>query len=254
MNILIDLSMIIRANYYIALKIVNNDFASINKDRLYRQCLDNIENIVFSISRQHKLNKIILVKDSQENFRKHIYKQYKANRKDDLLMKMLLYDIENMFQENSFYYVVKRPLLEADDLMFLIAQILGTEKCIIVSRDADLFQIGCIMYSPITKQPIDFVFNETECLKKILEGCKSDNVPQLIKPLNKKYYINDVFTYDYGFDDIAYINYQNYSFKDLIEYADFKLNFQLVIFDFITYETLIPRFNEIYDELCAYLQ
>jgi len=100
---------------------------------------------------------------SENNFRKTVYPDYKSNRKKT--RKPVGYKALIEWIEDN-YPTLRKPTLEADDVMGILATKPENEgKCIIVSDDKDMKTIPCRLYQPtndehltLTEQDADKYF------------------------------------------------------------------------------------------------
>lgn len=209
MKVYIDISQIIKANWYIKNKIGSSRSLSKLVD-------DNIGNIIFEISKQYKVSDIILAEDSKTYFRKSLYPLYKGHRivdesYNDLKSKTIL-DLREIYNYKVY------DGLEADDIMYLETK---DTPGIIVSSDQDLRQTNQIIFNPVSKLKVIYNYTNKDMIMKILTGCKSDNVPKLIKRFNgKTIYPNDPIKETC----LIFVSEKEYS-----------LNYELVVFDMATY-------------------
>jgi DNA polymerase I len=92
---------------------------------------------------------IVCLSDSQ-NFRKEVLPTYKSNRKN-VIKPALLAELKGYLEAN--YEVFKRPMLEADDVLGILATVgdvsgLITGDRIVVSEDKDLKSIPGMLFNP----------------------------------------------------------------------------------------------------------
>jgi len=102
----------------------------------------NLSNILFEATKGARAE-VILCNDSQTNFRKQIYPNYKGSRTFN-------HDYHRRFQyvKDKLDYEMKMVEgLEADDVIYLNSD----NNSIIVSNDHDLKQCGSKMFSPSKK-------------------------------------------------------------------------------------------------------
>jgi DNA polymerase-1 len=92
-------------------------------------------------------DRILVCLSDDVNFRKGVYPEYKSNRKD-VRKPMALATLKEMMEEE--YEVFRRPTLEADDVMGIIAtnpMLFPTYEKIIVSRDKDMKTIPSTIWN-----------------------------------------------------------------------------------------------------------
>lgn len=231
MNVIVDFSMIVKANYFIC----KRAFGEIKIDRFIEHIDTNLSNIKISLQQQgvKDIGRMTLAIDSKHYFRKDIYPDYKGNRvKDEEYTKILNQVIEGISDDD--YLKSTQEGLEADDVIALHSRLLN--DVVIVSRDADLQQCGKSMFDPQKKEWIDYSWTYEDSIKKVLIGCAGDNVPKLIPRWSKKINIKSS-EYDLFFlSDIVEIYDENNFISYNISLKDFQRNFELVIFNDSTYK------------------
>ena len=119
---------------------------------------------------------IICLSDTEKNFRKHIYPDYKGNRTE---RKPLLF---NFLRNYCLTHLscCEYPFLEADDVMGILATSPDIEEdCIIVTIDKDLLQIPAPVYNIDTKELSQPLLRNPEMLflEQVLVGDRVDNYP-----------------------------------------------------------------------------
>jgi 5'-3' exonuclease len=103
----------------------------------------------------------IYVTHCKNSIRKEISKDYKSNRKPNLVVNAL----RKMYIEKN--HAIYSDTLEADDLIADRAKELGEFKCIIVTMDKDMTQIGGFIYNFYRKPSLkDEEGNEIEVFKR----------------------------------------------------------------------------------------
>lgn len=169
-NILVDASIFIHANYSIY---------KYDGERLAERVRDQ----VVDVCSQFGNAKITLALDTENNFRKKIYPEYKAHRDKSskfnrCLVNKVLSDIFNTVSYNG---------LEADDILFLLSH--TVDNPLIISMDSDMKMIGKPLYRYRLNEYTDLsgeVLLYTRLLK-IISGDKKDNVPPIkIKTIGPK--------------------------------------------------------------------
>jgi 5'-3' exonuclease len=173
-------------------------------------------NGIFQYIEQFKADELIIAIDSQKNWRKSIFPQYKAHRK--IIRKFDDEKEEGWFSFEKYFKVYNEFLqeistnlpfkllnveyAEADDVAGILShsEELKENAKIIVTSDQDYMQLLSLpmvkIYNPITKK-----FMETECpkkhlLMKAIMGDKGDNIPSIkdthhFKPEFVEFCIND---------------------------------------------------------------
>lgn len=117
---------------------------------------------------------ITIALSSNKNFRKLIYSEYKANRKN--IRKPTCYSGLIEYIKNSEYTILEEEWFEADDLMGLQAY---KDYSILVSADKDMKTIPGYFYNYLTG---DLVMNTPEeafknTIIQALSGDRADNYP-----------------------------------------------------------------------------
>ncbi|HUU86953.1 MAG TPA: hypothetical protein VMX17_04280 [Candidatus Glassbacteria bacterium] len=104
--------------------------------------------IIKLVEKYNGTNKIYFVFDSQRSYRKKIYPEYKANRKDRPPIdniEDLYYQIDQLRTEvlpdMGFKNIFRQAFYESDDIIAKIVQDTNKEQFVIVSSDNDLWQL-----------------------------------------------------------------------------------------------------------------
>lgn len=105
------------------------------------QAAKAIENLVVTLDADAV---IVCLSDDVNNFRKGVLSSYKGNRTGE--RPTLLYDVKEWLAEN--YPTDRRPYLEADDVMGILATEPHEGERIIVSEDKDMLTIPAPLYRP----------------------------------------------------------------------------------------------------------
>jgi DNA polymerase-1 len=158
----------------------------------------NYLNSLKSIAKKFKPNNIVIMWDSEHSKRREYFSGYKVkdNTKQDEIIKEQIEYIESEYDNIKLilkrlgFVSYNRYGLEADDLFFYYIEEYPKEDIIVVSRDADLYQLlvfpNVRIYNPHEKQFItrkyisdkyDGITPEQWFLYKAIGGCKSDAVP-----------------------------------------------------------------------------
>ena len=140
----------------------------------------SIDHTMSEIEATCMMGKLRVAVKGKGNFRKDMYPEYKANRKelDEKLVKSLAYGIEHMI---SYYDAFQADGMEADDLVSIWAyEARELEKpYFVVGIDKDLLQIPGNHYN-FNKQVHTFVDDDAANLNLNLQcliGDNSDNIP-----------------------------------------------------------------------------
>lgn len=204
-----------------------------DEDFLYWKYL--IMNSLFASLKQFKPSKVIIAIDSSNSWRKEIYSDYKAHRKEQRDKSKIDYDkfhkVLNVFQDSlkkefSNIYFIKVDKCEGDDVIATICkERLLDYKKIIVSGDKDFVQLlqykNIKLYNPMDHEFVENINPKMQLELKILIGDKSDNITAIkpkfgIKSAEKV--LND------GLSDILLDEAIN---------AKYKINRQIIDFDYI---------------------
>jgi len=138
-------------------------------------------------------NQIFLCFDSPKSWRKEIFPYYKARRaksrekQEDLNFEKFFKLIDEMTEELKIFpfHNIKVERCEGDDIIAILLKRLDKEKCCIISKDADFYQLqlfpGFLMqYDPIEKKVIPKSNDPwIDLQKKILMGDSGDDVPNV---------------------------------------------------------------------------
>lgn len=214
--------MIMRANYFIAKKIVGID-GEIRVDKYIELVNKNLNNILFEL--RNDVKHVLLCYDTK-SFRYKVYDQYKSGRNEDLVFQ----DLADRFFKSSNFDYVKIGGLEADDLLYL----LSNGNSIIVSNDHDLKLADSLLFSPTLKKFL--LSDEPDPYELILKGCGSDTIPKLI-PRFSKSMVSKLPKYeDQSIDDLV----ENISLYFNLEPADVLRNIELVLYREETYLKYVP--------------
>lgn len=140
--------------------------------------IGKLTQLINHASRVTKIENFLICLSDKENWRKEIYPEYKANRKD--VRKPLGMKDFRQWVEDS-YDTVTKPKLEADDIL----GILGTHpdnigKCVIWSDDKDLMQVPGFHLDMTEDCAFDYVTplqGEMLHMTQTLTGDQVDNYP-----------------------------------------------------------------------------
>jgi DNA polymerase-1 len=182
---LIDTFGFLFKNYY-ALEKANLK----NKEGFPTGMLTGFMNFIASLGKEFPTDYIAFAIDSEHSFRKELYKDYKANRKEapDALKLQLPIAIELI--EKMGFKMIKMDGFESDDIIASLAKKASQKgiKVKIISSDKDMYQLldeNISIYDPSKKKEI----RAKECFEKFgvypqnfvdfqaLVGDSSDNVP-----------------------------------------------------------------------------
>lgn len=106
---------------------------------------DAVKTYVSALMKKLKASKVWVCFSDEENFRKKIYPDYKANRKDTrkpLVHRPLVEWMKEFYPSKVFAGI------EADDVLGIVATIHSSDNPVIVSEDKDLKQIPAYVFNP----------------------------------------------------------------------------------------------------------
>ena len=156
-------------------------------------------NHVFSVCKKFNATEVILAIDSKENWRKKIYTEYKATRKEQREANTEIdwnafFNAYREFTEEvkQFFpfYVIQIKYMEADDIAAILARDWQKYEKIIITSDSDYIQL--LKYNNVKIwDPIKMAFKKSDDPQrqlqiKILTGDKGDNIPSVKPRLGKK--------------------------------------------------------------------
>ena len=154
-------------------------------EQLAEEILNNLTSFRDSLA----CNKLIIFQDYKgSDFRKEKYPEYKANRKKE---GKFYEDLKEFFKKlptitkilNLYFPVISYKGIEADDLIYFVARQLKG-RCVILSTDADLLQIGVPQFSYTKKKYITLEDEGADDIEqfitaKAIAGDNSDNIKGL---------------------------------------------------------------------------
>jgi 5'-3' exonuclease len=153
---------------------------------------------IFYNIRKFKPNEVILAVDDKNCWRKNIFKEYKAHRKDKKDNDIFPWDryhayIDEYIQQikECFPFVIlSPPFTEADDTIAIVAKHLHRTPKVVVSADSDYIQLlstpNLKLYNPLTMKFIEDEDPKLTLEIKILAGDKGDNIPNVQPRLGPK--------------------------------------------------------------------
>lgn len=166
----------------------------IDKDFIYYKRL--LINSIFKSIEMFKPSSVIIALDSKHNWRKEIYKEYKANRSEArsgnadvnfeeffAVSNSLWEDMKNIFKNIMFLQI---DYCEADDIIAVLTKdVLKNTKVTVVTSDKDMHQLykynNYTQYDPIKRQIIKVIDPQKVLDIKIIMGDKGDNIPSIRK-------------------------------------------------------------------------
>jgi 5'-3' exonuclease len=239
--LLIDTSQIVHSNTCVK-KSKNLDTPLVD------MVVKSIETIVWDVSLKGVDVFPILVLDSRPSFRLNIYPEYKAHRSESGI------DWDEIKQGlRDKYAFVEYPNLEADDLIYLIANNTIADK-IIVSSDRDLGQVvdkctNTQQYCPKLKEFLDYS-KELTWKAKILMGDASDNISKGVPATYlKKGKITALRlgekTLQKDFDELGSVNKVLSKYGLSTEEPNIQRNYLLIVFIDDVYRAYIENYDEL---------
>jgi len=140
-----------------------------------QQARDTFEAAVDRIKERLETNDVLCcMSDHAGNFRKQVWPDYKSNRRKS--RKPVGY-VAFCDWVRETYATASRPMLEADDVMGIIATKPGNEgKVTIVSDDKDMKTISCRLYRPMSDELLEITTEDADryFLTQVLTGDTAD--------------------------------------------------------------------------------
>lgn len=186
MQLLIDFNHLSYRNFFVARK----DIEDVGWNYFKHLMIQSI----FHLCRKFEPTEVVIAADSKQNWRRKIYPDYKANRKekrdeqDHIDWDGLYSTMDDLFKDLRCYfpfYVLKVNYMEADDIIGAIAKQDQGEKKIIVTSDTDFKQLlkynNVSVFDPIKGVYLESEDPEKELKVKIICGDSGDNIPNIIR-------------------------------------------------------------------------
>ena len=137
--------------------------------------------IINTIEETYQIDKVITFSGARGNFRKQLFKTYKANRNDRELP-LALNELQKHVKDT--YSSIVGYGVETDDVVATywsnISQAIGRNEVLIVSIDKDYKQLPCIIYDYHFKKQCYYDITEAEArfnfYTQMIVGDTSDNV------------------------------------------------------------------------------
>lgn len=149
---------------------------------------------IFYNIRKFEPDEVVLAVDGKGYWRKKIYSEYKAHRKDkrdtDVFPWEDYYEYMDEFtadiKKHFPFKILRIDWVEADDIIGVLTRMLPDDKTnIIVTSDKDFIQLlsnsNVKLYDPMKREYVEVDDPKRELQIKIITGDKSDNIPN-IKP------------------------------------------------------------------------
>lgn len=150
-------------------------------------------------NKNYDISNIVIACDSKGNWRRDIFPNYKASRKENRKKQVnvdweLFYNIMNLlydeFDKDLPFKVVRIDRAEADDIIACLSKI--EKENVIVSSDKDFRQLcknhNNILYNPSTDKIIDI--DDYNLFEHILIGDREDGIPNILS--DKDVFVNGV--------------------------------------------------------------
>jgi len=177
-NVIVDLSNLTFITHFSLLKKTNGFLQSY----LIFQTINFIKNV----ANKYKADGILIACDSPNVWRKDIYPEYKANRKESRDpyyedVKDAMIKIKDFFNECTSIPAVSVARAEADDIIALITQTAKENtKTVIISSDKDFVQLltnkNVTLYSPSQKAERTTLDVGYDLFEKCIRGDNGDNI------------------------------------------------------------------------------
>ena len=176
-NLIVDLSNVAHIVRYSVFKHNKNEFS---KDLLFFKILTTIQ----YVSNKYSTEGLLIACDAQNIWRKDLYPEYKANRKDlrdeyypQVVETMV--DIKDFFNEFTNVPAITVDRCEADDVIALATQT-NINGSVIMSSDKDFIQLldhKTRLYSPTMSSERTSDNVEYDLFVKLIRGDIGDNIP-----------------------------------------------------------------------------
>lgn len=191
--VIVDLSNLLHSTYHTQVRFDKSLKSGNDKYAMWRFLLLNS---ILNLKNKLQPEEIVLAIDSS-SWRKTYFKYYKANRvlarakQKDFNYEEFI-EVSNGFideiTEIMPYKVVKVEQAEADDIIAVLATLLGNKRVTVVSRDKDFKQL---LRNPNVKlyDPIDKKYKTIDCayaylMDHILRGDSGDGIPNMLSDDN----------------------------------------------------------------------
>ena len=212
-------------------------------DNLEDLVVRSIDKQIFDVTQGSQDYLPIIVFDSRPSFRLQIYPHYKGNRPQVSIDWSL---IEKNISEH--YLHLKYPLLEADDLIYLVSKVVlaAYSRTIIISSDSDMQQVvdkcNSEQYCPRTRKYKQY---DSKYLweDKVFLGDVSDNIPRILpKGVGPK-----------TLEKVKGPDYDNFNILHKYKISDTDTNYicnaELVHFNIDTYKKYVSNIDELLNTL-----
>jgi len=175
-NVIVDLSNITFVTHFSILKKTNN----FNQNYLIFQTI----NFIKLIAKKYKADGVLIACDSPNVWRKDVYPEYKANRKESRDpyyedVKAAMIKVKDFFNECTSIPAVSVERSEADDIIAVATQNKGNTRTVIISSDKDFIQLlndDVVLYSPSQKEERTSDDVGYALFEKCIRGDSGDNI------------------------------------------------------------------------------
>jgi len=143
---------------------------------------------------KNEYGELIICCDNNKNWRKDVFPEYKAHRKEGRDKSSLdwndifqtLNKIRREIRDVFPYLVIEVERAEADDVIAIMTEILIKEQNLILSGDKDFGQLqkydNVFQFNPMRKHFVEIDDPEKFLKEQILRGDKGDGVPNFLSP------------------------------------------------------------------------
>jgi len=174
-NVIVDLSNVTFVTHFSLLKKIKN----FNKNYLIFRTI----NFIKLISKKYKADGVLIACDSPNVWRRDIYPDYKANRKESRDpyyedVKDAMIQVKDFFNEQTSIPALSVERCEADDIIAVATQE-SDMRTVIISSDKDFKQLlneNVILYSPSQKTERTCDDVGYDLFEKCIRGDNGDNV------------------------------------------------------------------------------
>lgn len=185
-NVIIDLSNLTFITHFSLLK-KNSTF-------LQGYLIFQTINFIKIIAKKYKADGVLIACDSPNVWRRDIYPEYKANRKETRDpyyedVKDAMIRIKDFFNECTSVPAVSVDRAEADDIIASVAQNSPDVKTVIISSDKDFIQLlsneNVTLYSPSQKAERTSLDVGFDLFEKCIRGDNGDNIKSAFPRVRK---------------------------------------------------------------------
>jgi len=187
--ILVDFNQVLISN--IMSQIHSNPNAELNENLIRHMVLSSV--LYYKRRFGENYGELVFCADSKKNWRKDVFKYYKANRKkmrdksdfDWILIFDTLDKIKDELKTFFPYKLIEVEGAEADDIIAVICdRVSEDERVLILSSDKDFLQLhkndNVFQYSPIQKKMLSTRDPKAYLYEHIIRGDSGDGVPNFL--------------------------------------------------------------------------